>query len=314
MDFEKLKSIAEVDVARQARARARRPQRAREGRHGERRHAARAAACPGLQDLTRARRPRHRASRTSAVPRVVPIPSSRCSRWRTKLGELLGPARRVRAGLRRRRSAKRAVAALAPGEIAVLENLRFHKGEEKNDREFAEKLAALGDIFVNDAFSAAHRAHASTEGMAHLLPSYAGPLMLEEIDALRARARRVRSARPRPSSAAPRCRPRSRSSTICSARSTSSSSAAAWPTRSCCRTASTSASRWPSPTSPTRRARSCTRPRQRGCAVVLPDDAVIAREFRAGVAHRGRAHARGAERRHDPRRRPEVDCAHDGRC
>jgi phosphoglycerate kinase len=68
----------------------------------------------------------------------------------------------------------------------VLENLRFHKGEEKNDREFAVKLAALGDLFVNDAFSAAHRAHASTEGVTHLLPSYAGPLMLEEIDALRA--------------------------------------------------------------------------------------------------------------------------------
>ena len=83
-------------------------------------------------------------------------------------------------------AAESAVAALAPGEIAVLENLRFHKGEEKNDREFAEKLAALGDIFVNDAFSAAHRAHASTEGVTHLLPSYAGPLMLEEIDALRA--------------------------------------------------------------------------------------------------------------------------------
>jgi phosphoglycerate kinase len=78
------------------------------------------------------------------------------------------------------------IAALAPGAIAVLENLRFHKGEEKNDPEFTAALARNGDIYVNDAFSAAHRAHASTEGLAHLLPAYAGPLMLEEINALRA--------------------------------------------------------------------------------------------------------------------------------
>jgi len=78
-----------------------------------------------------------------------------------------------------------AVASLGSGGILVLENTRFHKGEEKNDPAFAKALAALGDIFVNDAFSTAHRAHASTEGLAHLLPSYAGPLMMEEICALR---------------------------------------------------------------------------------------------------------------------------------
>jgi phosphoglycerate kinase len=78
-----------------------------------------------------------------------------------------------------------AVAALKDGDIVVLENTRFHKGEEKNDPEFSKALAALGDLFVNDAFSAAHRAHASTEGVTHLLPSYAGPLMMEEISALR---------------------------------------------------------------------------------------------------------------------------------
>ena len=77
------------------------------------------------------------------------------------------------------------VAALAPGSIAVLENTRFHTGEENNDPEFAAELAKLGDIFVNDAFSAAHRAHASTEGITHLLASYAGPAMLAEINALR---------------------------------------------------------------------------------------------------------------------------------
>jgi phosphoglycerate kinase len=74
---------------------------------------------------------------------------------------------------------------LADGGIAVLENTRFHKGEETNDPEFASALARLGDLYVNDAFSAAHRAHASTEGLARLLPAYAGPLMMEEIDALR---------------------------------------------------------------------------------------------------------------------------------
>ena len=77
------------------------------------------------------------------------------------------------------------VGALKEGEIAVLENLRFHKGEEKNDPAFAAQLAELGDMFVGDAFSCAHRAHASTEGVTHLLPSYAGPLLMEEINALR---------------------------------------------------------------------------------------------------------------------------------
>ena len=83
-------------------------------------------------------------------------------------------------------AAVRAVYALQPGGIAVLENLRFHKGEEKNDPAFAKELASLGDVFVGDAFSCAHRAHASTEGITHFLPSYAGPLLMEEINALRA--------------------------------------------------------------------------------------------------------------------------------
>ncbi len=77
------------------------------------------------------------------------------------------------------------VGALKDGDIAVLENLRFHMGEEKNDPAFAAELAKLGDIFVGDAFSCAHRAHASTEGLTHHLPSYAGPLLMEEINALR---------------------------------------------------------------------------------------------------------------------------------
>jgi phosphoglycerate kinase len=75
---------------------------------------------------------------------------------------------------------------LAPGDVAVLENTRFYPGEEKNDPALAAEFAELADIYVNDAFSAAHRAHASTEGVAHLLPSYAGRLMQAELEALTA--------------------------------------------------------------------------------------------------------------------------------
>ncbi len=77
-----------------------------------------------------------------------------------------------------------AIAAMKNGEILCLENTRFHKGEEKNDPAFVAALAANGDIFVNDAFSAAHRAHASTEGLAHHMPAYAGRTMQAELEAL----------------------------------------------------------------------------------------------------------------------------------
>jgi phosphoglycerate kinase len=80
--------------------------------------------------------------------------------------------------------AERAIRTMLPGNIAILENTRFHAGEEKNDPELARGMAALGDYFVNDAFSAAHRAHASTEGVAHLLPSFAGRAMEAELKAL----------------------------------------------------------------------------------------------------------------------------------
>ena len=77
-----------------------------------------------------------------------------------------------------------AVDALGPGDVLLLENVRFHAGEEGNDPAFAKALAALGDLYVNDAFSAAHRAHASTEGLAHVLPAYAGEQMRLELSAL----------------------------------------------------------------------------------------------------------------------------------
>ncbi len=82
--------------------------------------------------------------------------------------------------------AKKAVAALAPGEVLLLENTRFHPGEEANDPGMAAALAALGEVYVNDAFSAAHRAHASTEAIARLLPAAAGRLMEAELRALEA--------------------------------------------------------------------------------------------------------------------------------
>jgi phosphoglycerate kinase len=77
-----------------------------------------------------------------------------------------------------------AVASMKNGDVLLLENTRFHKGEEKNDPDFIKALAANGDIYVNDAFSAAHRAHASTEGLAQVLPAYAGRTMQAELEAL----------------------------------------------------------------------------------------------------------------------------------
>ena len=81
-------------------------------------------------------------------------------------------------------AAEAAVAALRPGDVLCLENTRFHRGEEKNEPGFVAALAKLGDLWVNDAFSAAHRAHASTEGLGHHLPAYAGRAMQAELDAL----------------------------------------------------------------------------------------------------------------------------------
>ncbi len=80
--------------------------------------------------------------------------------------------------------AERAITTMLPGNIGILENSRFHEGEERNDPELARAMAALGDYYVNDAFSASHRAHASTEGITHYLPSYAGRAMEAELKAL----------------------------------------------------------------------------------------------------------------------------------
>ncbi|WP_324668161.1 phosphoglycerate kinase [Geochorda subterranea] len=100
-----------------------------------------------------------------------------------RLGELLGmPVRMLPDCVGD--EVERAVQDLAPGDVALLENLRFHPEEEKNDPNFARRLARLGDVYVNDAFGSAHRAHASTEGVAHHLPAVAGFLLLKEIETM----------------------------------------------------------------------------------------------------------------------------------
>ncbi len=137
---------------------------------------------PSLRDLSK------RGAKVIVVshfgrPKGGPDPEFSLAPVAQKLGELLGKPIKFATDCVGE-AAARVVGTLQPGEIAVLENLRFHKGEEKNDPEFAKALARLGDIFVSDAFSTAHRAHASTDAVTRLLPSYAGPLMMEEINAL----------------------------------------------------------------------------------------------------------------------------------
>ncbi len=116
-------------------------------------------------------------------PKGKPVPEMSLSVLLPKLREILDVPVRFSEdciGL----PAKRAAADLPQGEVLLLENTRFHEGEEANDAAFAASLAALGDVYCNDAFSAAHRAHASTEGIARLLPACAGRSMQAELEAL----------------------------------------------------------------------------------------------------------------------------------
>jgi phosphoglycerate kinase len=117
-------------------------------------------------------------------PKGVPTPETSLRPVAEKMQELLPGTKVSFIPASTGEEARRAVEALEPGDVAVLQNLRYHKGEEKNDPDFARALAALGDIYVNDAFSSAHRAHASVEAIVDLLPSYAGLLMMAEITAL----------------------------------------------------------------------------------------------------------------------------------
>ncbi|MBE2992378.1 phosphoglycerate kinase [Sphingomonas sp. CFBP 13603] len=113
-------------------------------------------------------------------PKGVPSPEFSLSQVVKPYSEVLG--REVR--YIDWEGADNAVATLEPGDIAVLENTRFFDGEETNDAAVVQRFASLGDLYVNDAFSAAHRAHASTEGLAHVLPAFAGRAMEAELDAL----------------------------------------------------------------------------------------------------------------------------------
>lgn len=118
-------------------------------------------------------RPRQRDAQNSLQPIAAAL-ADVLGRDVAFIGDCVGP------------EAAAGVADLPAGSIAVLENTRFHAGEEANDPAFVAALAALGDYYVNDAFSAAHRAHASTEGLAHVLPAYAGRTMTAELQALTA--------------------------------------------------------------------------------------------------------------------------------
>lgn len=116
-------------------------------------------------------RPKGREAKDSLKP-IAAVLANHLGQPVTFADDCVGPA------------AAAAVATMQPGDVLCLENTRFHAGEEKNDPAFVAALASLGDVYVNDAFSAAHRAHASTEGLAHVLPAYAGRTMQAELEAL----------------------------------------------------------------------------------------------------------------------------------
>jgi phosphoglycerate kinase len=139
------------------------------------------AAAPTLQHLAQRGakvivmshlgRPKNREPELSLKP-IVPDLSRRVARDVAFADDCIGD------------TATKAVAALQPGQVLLLENVRYHKEDEANESGFARSLAALGDLFVNDAFAASHRAHASVVGVAAFLPAYAGELMEDELDAL----------------------------------------------------------------------------------------------------------------------------------
>ncbi|BCJ89865.1 phosphoglycerate kinase [Terrihabitans soli] len=140
------------------------------------------AALPTINDITKAGgkailiahfgRPKGKRDETQSLKQIVSAVSSALGKPVAFADDCIGEV------------AEKAVAALKDGDVLLLENLRFHAGEEKDDPEFTKELAKLGDIFVNDAFSVAHRAAASVVGLAKILPSYAGRSMQQELEAL----------------------------------------------------------------------------------------------------------------------------------
>jgi len=140
------------------------------------------AALPTLRDLVR-RRARVIVVSHLGRPRGRPQPGLSLRPVATRLGELMGRTVAFAEDCVGETAAA-AAGRLDEGEVLLLENVRFHPGEEANDREFARRLASLAQVFVNDAFAASHRAHASVVGVAGFLPAYAGRLMLAELEAL----------------------------------------------------------------------------------------------------------------------------------
>ncbi|MBZ0211517.1 MAG: phosphoglycerate kinase [Hyphomicrobium sp.] len=236
----------------------------------------------GLKDLS-ARKARVVVISHFGRPKGGPDPTMSLAPVAAKLAELLGrPVQFVDACIGDK--AEDAISRLAPGDIAVLENLRFHAGEEKNDEAFVTALARSGDVFVNDAFSAAHRAHASTEGLAHVLPAYAGPLMLEEISALRA----VLEAPQRPTAALVGGAKVSSKIPILKHLLSKVDKLIIGGGMANTFLMSHGVDIGKSLAEPdfVDTAREImAEAKARGCAVVLPEDAVIAREFKSGVAH-----------------------------
>ena len=182
-------------------------------------------------------------------------------------------------------AAAKAVAAMKEGDILLLENTRFHAGEEKNDRGFAKALAKLGDVYVNDAFSAAHRAHASTEGLAHVLPGLCRPRHAGRARCAREGRSRRRRARSSRSSAAPRSRPRSIFSRTSSRRvdalvigggmaNTFLQAIGIGVGKSLAEQDLGATAR-----------RIMDKARETGCAIILPVDAVVAGELKANAPH-----------------------------
>ena len=170
-------------------------------------------ALPTIRELQRRRARGCCSPPTPGGRRASPIPSTRCARWPAKLAELLRPPVDFADGLRRRAGARRPPSGSAPGGVCLLENLRYHAGEEENDPEFAGALAALAEVYVDDAFGAAHRAHASIVGVPERLErKAAGRLLVQGGRGAGAAARLRPSGRSPRSSAAPRSPTRPRPS------------------------------------------------------------------------------------------------------
>ncbi|MCZ7596031.1 MAG: phosphoglycerate kinase [Hyphomicrobium sp.] len=281
MDLTNLKSIADADVAgKRVLVRADLNVPVADGKVTDATRLERILA--GLKDLS-ARKARVVVISHFGRPKGGPDPTMSLAPVAAKLAELLGrPVQFVDACIGDK--AEDAVSRLAPGDIAVLENLRFHAGEEKNDEAFVTALARSGDVFVNDAFSAAHRAHASTEGLAHVLPAYAGPLMLEEISALRA----VLEAPQRPTAALVGGAKVSSKIPILKHLLSKVDKLIIGGGMANTFLMSHGVDIGKSLAEPdfVDTAREImAEAKARGCAVVLPEDAVIAREFKSGVAH-----------------------------